>query len=108
MRIYRSLSRLLSYCALALAACVGFGPSAFADDTRVAVQHLKFAVADAGHYGACVAKAVAELTYMVSADSVSSSADGLVKMSNGFVQKSLTIREVAEGTSGSIATSQLS
>lgn len=109
MRLYHSFSRLLSYCALALFACVGYSVSAFADDTRVAVYHLKHAVKAAGDYGASVAKAEAELTYMVSVDSVSSGVgSGLVKMSNGFVQKSLTIREVAEGTSGSTAISQLS
>lgn len=108
MRMYRSLSRLLSYCVLGLVACVGFGASAFAGDAYPLTQRIGDAVAYVGHYGACRAKAEAELTYMVSADSVSSSADGLVKMSNGFVQKSLTVREVAEGTSGSIATSQLS
>lgn len=109
MRVFRSLSRVLSYCALALAACIGYSSSAFADDTRVALHQLKHAVADAGHYGACVAKAEAELAYQVSADSVSSGVgEGLTKMSNGFVQKALAVREVAEGTSGSTASSQLS
>ena len=109
MRMFSSLSRILAVCAYALASCVGLSSTAFADDTRVALQHLKYVTADAGHYGACVAKAKAELTYMVSVDSVSSGVgEGLTKMSNGFVQKPLTVREVAEGTSGSTASSQLS
>lgn len=97
MRLFRSVYGLV---ALALAVCL---PSfAVAADARPdLIDAVRYAVADVGNYGTCVAKANAELAYQVSADSVSSGVGaGLTKMSNGFVQKALAVREVAEGTSG--------
>lgn len=105
MRIFRSVYGLM---AMALAVCL---PSfAVAADARPdLITAVRYAVADVGHYGTCAAKANAELAYQVSADSVSSGVgEGLTKMSNGFVQKALAVREVAEGTTGSTASSQLS
>lgn len=97
MRLFRSVYGLM---ALALAVCL---PSfAVAADARPdLIDAVRYAVADVGNYGTCVAKANAELAYQVSADSVSSGVGaGLTKMSNGFMQKALAVREVAEGTSG--------
>ena len=97
MRLFRSV---YGFMAMALAVCL---PSfAVAADARPdLVAAVRYAVADVGNYGTCVAKANAELAYHVSADSVSSGVGaGLTKMSNGFVQKALAVREVAKGKIG--------
>lgn len=97
MRLFRSVYGLM---ALALAVCL---PSfAVAADARPdLIDAVRYAVADVGNYGTCVAKANAELAYHVSADSVSSGVGaGLTKMSNGFVQKALAVHEVAKGKIG--------
>lgn len=97
MRLFRSVYGLM---ALALAVCL---PSfAVAADARPdLITAVRYAVADVGNYGTCVAKANAELAYQVSADSVSSGVgEGLTKMSNGFVQKALAVHEVAKGKIG--------
>lgn len=97
MRLLRSVYGLM---ALALAVCL---PSfAVAADARPdLIDAVRYAVADVGNYGTCVAKANAELAYQVSADSVSSGVGaGLTKMSNGFVQKALAVPEVAKGKIG--------
>lgn len=106
MRIYRTF---IGVCiaALSLIGYSGFGYAA--EPSYALTQTIRYAVADLGSYGEARARSVIEMAYMVSLDSVSSGVgEGLVKMSNGFVQKPLTVGEVAEGTSGSIATSQLS
>lgn len=103
--IYRSF---IGY-AFAALACLGYSGLGYATESHQVVNTMRYVVADLGSYGEAHARSVIEMTYMVSLDSVSSGVgEGLVKMSNGFVQKPLTVGEVAEGTSGSIATSQLS
>lgn len=105
MRIYRTF---IGVCIAALS-LIGYSGFGYAAEPSYAVTAMRYAIADAGCYGEARARSVIEMTYMVSLDSVSSGVgEGLVKMSNGFVQKPLTVGEVAEGTSGSIATSQLS
>lgn len=97
MRLFRSVYGLM---ALALAVCLpGFAVAA--DARPDLIDAVRYAVADVGNYGTCVAKANAELAYQVSADSVSSGVGaGLTKMSNGFVQKALAVHEVAKGKIG--------
>lgn len=81
MRIYRSF--IGAFCAAL--ACLGFSGLASAHDLRPDI--ITYAVATVGHYGEASAKAHAELTYMVSVDSVSHGVgEGLVPDGNGFLQ----------------------
>lgn len=94
------ISRVLRYCCLALAACVGtLAFAATPDESRFAT--FGAVLLDQGNYGVASTKFTLEQAYVGdSADSrLCSSTAGLLKNSHGFLQA--TADEVAKGTTGS-------
>lgn len=101
----QSVSRFLTYCALALASCLGISSLALASD-QVAhiVLKTRLMVADVGSYGAESAKLKAELASMVGfGNSRTSISANLIAESNGFRIADLMQSGVASGKTGVVA-----
>lgn len=94
------ISRVLRYCCLALAACVGNLAFAAAPlDHRTAV--IASVLLDQGSYGQASTKFHLEQAYVADSGEtrLCSSTAGLLKDAHGFMQ--VTADEVAKGTTGS-------
>lgn len=94
------ISRVLRYCCLALAACVGnLAFAATPDNSRY--DTFAAVLFDQGNYGVASTKFTLEQAFVADASEgrLCSLTAGLLKNSHGFLQA--TANEVAKGTTGS-------